>query len=143
MKKWILLASLGFSSVVFAQMTPVGTWVSVDEKTGERKAEITITESGNVLTGKITKRLLKDVDPNAVCDKCTDDRKGKPILGLELIRGMKKDGDTWEGGTIIDPESGKIYKATMEPVEDGKKLNVRGFIGIKALGRTQTWLRTK
>ena len=143
MKIWILTAALGFSSVAFAQMTPVGTWVSVDEKTGERKAEITIADNGGVLTGKISKRLLKGADPKAVCDMCKDDRKGKPILGLELLRGMKQDGNSWEGGSIIDPESGKVYKATMKPIDGGKKLDVRGYIGVKALGRTQTWLRVK
>lgn len=139
----LILAALLGSSAAFAQMTPVGTWTTVDEKTGEHKAEITIVENNGVLSGKITKRLLKDTDPDAVCDKCTDDRKGKPLQGLEIIRGVKKDKaeGVWDDGKIIDPESGKVYDVKMTPTNGGKKMEVRGYAGISLLGRTQVWLR--
>ena len=95
--------------VAFAQMTPVGTWQSIDDKTQKIKSEITIADNGGVLTGRIAKLLRKDAKQDGVCDLCTDDRKGKPILGMEIIRGAKKqDGkDVWEEGKILDPENGK------------------------------------
>jgi uncharacterized protein (DUF2147 family) len=123
-------------------MTPVGTWHTTDEKTKELKSEVQITEAGGVLTGKVTKLLRKEAKQDAVCDECTDDRKGKPMLGLEIIRGAKKaDGkDVWEDGKIMDPENGKSYTLKMTPIEGGRKLEVRGSIG--PFGRTQTWVRT-
>lgn len=131
------------SAAAFAQMTPLGTWHSIDDKTGAPKAQILITEAGGVLTGKIEKSLRKDADPNAKCDQCTDDRKDKPMTGLEIIRGAKKaDGkDVWEDGKILDPENGKTYTLRMTPTDGGKKLDVRGSIG--PFGRTQTWVRVQ
>jgi uncharacterized protein (DUF2147 family) len=132
-----------FSCAAAAQMTPVGAWHTVDENTKEVKSEVTISESGGVLTGKVTKILRKDAKPGAVCDKCTDDRKDKPMLGLEIIRGAKKaDGqDVWESGKILDPEAGKTYNLRLTPIEGGQKLEVRGSIAF--FGRTQTWVRAQ
>jgi len=129
--------------VAFAQMTPVGTWHSIDDKTQEIKSEIVIADSGGVLTGRIAKLLRKDAKQDAVCDLCTDDRKGKPILGMEIIRGAKKqDGkDVWEEGKILDPENGKTYTLRLTPIEAGKKLDVRG--SVFGVGRTQTWVRVQ
>ncbi len=126
-----------------AQMTPVGTWRSVDEKTGEPKSEIRITESAGVLTGRIEKLLRKEAKQDAVCDECSDDRKGKPLIGLEIIRGAKKaEGkDVWESGQILDPENGKTYTLRLTPIEGGAKLEVRGSIAF--IGRTQTWVRAQ
>jgi len=126
-----------------AQMSPVGLWRSVDDKTGESKAEIRIGESGGALQGRIEKTLRKDAKPDAVCEECTDDRKGKPMAGLEIIRGGKKaEGkDAWEGGKILDPENGKEYRASFTPIDGGKKLEVRGYLG--PFWRTQTWNRVQ
>lgn len=126
-----------------AQTTPVGHWQTFDEKTQEVKSQVHITESDGVLSGKVEKLLRKDAKQDAVCDACTDDRKGQPMLGLEIIRGAKKtEGkDVWEGGKILDPENGKNYTLRLTPIEDGKKLEVRGSIG--PFGRTQTWVRTQ
>jgi len=128
-----------------AQMTPVGNWHSIDDKTGEIKSLVVITESNGVLSGRVDKLLRKDADQKAVCDKCTDDRKDKPVLGLEIIRGAKKaEGkDVWEDGNIVDPDNGTVYKLKMTPIEGGSKLEVRGFIGFALLGRTQTWIRVQ
>ncbi len=125
----------------FAQMSPVGLWRNVDDKTGEAKAEVRITETPNGLVGKLEKRLSKDAKPDDVCKECSDDRKGQPMLGLEIIRGGKKaDGkDVWEDGKIMDPENGRNYSLKMTPIEGGKRLEVRGSIG--PFGRTQTWTR--
>ena len=128
-----------------AQMTPVGSWHTIDDKTGEIKSLVVITESNGVLSGHVDKLLRKDADQKAVCDKCTDDRKDKPVLGLEIIRAATKaEGkDVWEGGNIVDPDNGTVYKLKLTPVDGGKKLEVRGFIGFALLGRTQTWVRVQ
>jgi uncharacterized protein (DUF2147 family) len=143
--KTLVIATLlaAGSAAALAQVTPVGTWRSIDDKTGEPKAEIRITENAGVLTGRIEKRLAKDAKPDAVCDECSDDRKGKPIAGLEIVRGVRKaDGrDVWEGGKILDPENGREYTARLTPVEGGKRLEVRGSFG--PFGRTQTWVRVQ
>ncbi|MGJ7508136.1 DUF2147 domain-containing protein [Variovorax sp. GT1P44] len=135
----IVLATGATSAL--AQMSPVGLWRSVDDKTGEAKAEIRISETGGALQGRIEKTLRKDAKPDAVCEECTDDRKGKAIAGLEIIRGGKKvEGkDVWEGGKILDPENGKEYRASFTPIDGGKKLEVRGYLG--PFWRTQTWNR--
>ena len=135
----IFSGAMAFS--VLAQSTPVGLWRSFDDKTGEAKAEVRIAETAGVLSGRIENRLLKTAKPDDVCTECTDDRKGRPMLGLEIIRGAKKaEGrEVWEGGKILDPENGRNYTLRMTPVEDGKKLDVRGSFG--PFGRTQTWVR--
>jgi len=142
-KQILIAASLLTSAAAFAQMTPVGLWNSIDDKTGAAKAEIRIVESAGVLSGKLEKVLRKDAKPDEVCTECTDDRKGKPMVGLELIRGAKKaEGkDVWEDGKILDPENGRNYSLKLTPIEGGKKLEVRGSIG--PFGRTQTWVRVQ
>ena len=140
------LAALVFVAIgtpVMAQMSPVGLWKSVDEKTGAPKSEVRISESSGVLTGKVERILREGADPSAVCDQCTDDRKGKPIVGLEIIRGAKQaEGKTvWEDGKILVPENGKTYTLRLTPVDGGQKLEVRGSIG--PFGRTQTWVRVQ
>jgi len=127
----------------FAQMTPVGTWHSIDDKTQEIKSEIEIVDNGGVLTGRVAKLLRKGAKQDATCDECNDDRKGKPILGMEIIRGAKKVAgkDVWEDGKILDPENGKAYTLRLTPIEGGKKLEVRG--SVLGIGRTQTWKRVE
>ena len=144
MKQALTAIALGaFLLPALAQMTPIGTWNSIDDKTKEPKAEIRITDGANGLSGRIEKTLRKDADPNATCTECQDDRKGKPMVGLEIIRGGKKDAgqDTWEGGKILDPENGKEYRASLTPIDGGKQLQVRGYLG--PFWRTQTWVRVK
>lgn len=124
-----------------AALTPVGRWHSIDDKTKELKSEITITEQGGVLLGRVTKLLRKEADQAARCTECSDDRKDQPVLGLEIIRGAKKtEGQTvWEGGQILDPENGRSYTLRLTPIDNGQKLEVRGSIAF--IGRTQTWVR--
>ena len=135
----IILGALTLPAL--AQTTPVGLWRNLDDKTGEAKAEIRIVEAGGLLSGRIDKRLGKDIKLDDRCEKCSDERKDQPILGLEIIRAAKKtEGkEVWEGGKILDPENGRNYSLRLTPVEDGKKLEVRGFFG--PFGRTQTWVR--
>ena len=136
-----LLLSLSAVSA-FAQMTPVGLWRQIDDETGKVQSEIRIVETNGVISGTI-ETLADPKDATSVCDKCSDDRKDKPVKGLEIIRGLKKtEGkDLWEGGTILQPSTGKIFKATMTPIEGGKKLQLRGYIAF--FYKTQTWVRVQ
>jgi len=140
-----LLAALALVSAgsALAQMTPVGSWQSIDDKTNEAKSQIRIAESGGVLNGRIEKLLRKEAKQDAVCDECTDDRKGKPLVGLEIIRGAKQvvGKEVWEDGKILDPENGKTYTLRLTPIDGGKKLEVRG--SVFGIGRTQTWVRVQ
>jgi len=133
-----------FSLGAMAQMSPEGTWSSIDDVTGKPKAEIKIMlNSGGVLSGVVQKALDPNPSQEPNCVKCTDDRKDKPKIGMEIIRGGKKtDGkDLWEGGKILDPENGKEYNLRLTPVDGGKRLEVRGYVGAPLFGRTQTWTR--
>lgn len=139
----IILCLLATSLPAFADPTSaVGLWKNVDDKTGKPKADIRIVEANGVLQGRIEKLYRPaDQDQNPVCDKCEGADKGKPILGLTIINGMKKDGDEYAHGTILDPENGKVYKSKLKLTDGGKKLDVRGYIGMPMLGRSQTWVR--
>ena len=121
--------------------SPVGQWHTLDEKTGELKSMVIIFEQQGVVKGRVEKVLRKDADPAAKCDKCSDDRKNQPVVGLEIIRGAKKASgkNVWEDGEILDPENGKTYRLSLTPIENGAKLEVRGSFG--PIGRTQTWVR--
>jgi uncharacterized protein (DUF2147 family) len=144
MNKSIAAALVGLMALpALAQMSPVGLWKTIDDKDGSAKSEIRIVDNAGVFTGKIEKILDPKAKPGELCVECTDDRKGLPMLGLEIIRGVKKveDKAVWEGGTIVEPSTGKIYKMKMTPIEGGAKLEMRGFVGFSLLGRTQTWLR--
>jgi uncharacterized protein (DUF2147 family) len=137
----LLIACLACGA--YAQTSPVGLWRNIDDKTGEAKAEIRIVDANGVLSGHIEKILKKDAKPDDKCDECRDERKGQPIVGLEIIRGARKtDGENvWRDGKILDPENGREYTLRLTPVEGGRKLEVRGAIG--PFGRTQTWLRAQ
>ena len=128
--------------VAHAQMTPVGLWRTIDDDTGEARAEIDIVDRPAVLFGRVAKSL--DPDPKAVktCDDCKDDRKGQAIVGMEIIRGVRYEPDDkrWGGGgKILDPENGKEYTVRMVPLDGGKRLQLRGYIG--PFYRTQIWQR--
>ena len=137
------IALFAAATSAMAQMSPVGLWRTIDDKTGEAKAEIRIADDGGKLAGRIEKSLKKDSKPDAVCEECRDERKGKPIQGLEIIRNAHKaEGkDVWEGGKILDPENGREYTLRLTPVDGGRKLEVRGSFG--PFGRTQTWVRVQ
>jgi uncharacterized protein (DUF2147 family) len=127
-----------------AQNTPVGLWKSIDDETKTEKSLVRITEAAGTLTGKIEK-LMDPTKQDAKCDKCSDARKDQPVLGMTIITGVRAGSDKtlWEGGEILDPNNGKTYKVRIKPIDGGKKLEVRGFIGAPMLGRTQTWIRVE
>lgn len=132
-----------FTSVVYAQDI-TGTWRQIDDQTGTSKALIEIRkESNNSYTGKIIKITpLPGYTPKEKCVNCPPPYTEKPILGLDVLKGLKHDKENnFTGGKILDPLSGKIYamKAKLSP--NGKRLQMRGYIGVSALGRSQTWIR--
>lgn len=129
-----------FSAFTLQAQTVTGKWKTIDDKTGKAKSIVEISEQNGKIYGKVIEILTDNKD--AKCDKCPGADKGKPIKGLTIIKGLKKDGSEYSGGTITDPGSGKEYKCAMS-LDGADKLNVRGYIGIQALGRTQTWVRVK
>jgi uncharacterized protein (DUF2147 family) len=136
----------GLSLAAQAQMSPLGLWRSIDDATQQPKAEIRISQNTvGGLSGVIEKSLLTTPSTEPNCHLCTDDRKDKPKIGMEIIRGGQQgDGKAvWEGGKILDPENGKNYSLRLTPIDGGKKLEVRGYIGTPLLGRTQTWIRVQ
>jgi len=139
----LLAAGLLLAASAWAQMTPVGTWQSIDDQTKQPRTEVVISEQGGVLSGRITRLLRPGADQAARCTACTDDRKDQPMIGLEIIRGARQaEGRAvWEGGRILDPEDGRSYTLRLTPIEEGRKLQVRGSIG--PFGRTQTWVRVQ
>ncbi|HEX3382041.1 MAG TPA: DUF2147 domain-containing protein [Paraburkholderia sp.] len=136
-------ALLASAVIAMAQTdTPIGTWQTIDDHTGQPKALVQITRDGNgELNGKVIKGLGANDQPDRRCTECTDARKDQLVLGMTIINSMKKDGDAWDHGQILDPENGKIYKCKMHLEDGGNKLVVRGYIGVALLGRSQTWVR--
>ena len=134
------------SGLAAAQATPAGLWKTVDDNTKKEKSLVRIVESGGVYTGKVEKIIDPDSPKDAVCKDCTDDRKDQPVVGMTIIRNMKPsagDKNVFEGGDVLDPNNGKVYSAKLTLVDGGKKLDVRGYIGMPMLGRTQTWQRVE
>jgi uncharacterized protein (DUF2147 family) len=144
MSAW-LAAGLLLTTSASAQATPTGVWKTIDDKTKTERAQVRISETAGVFTARIEKLLAADAKPDAVCNLCADDRKDKPIVGMEIMRGVKKsDSDNlWDGGTILDANDGKVYKVRLQTADGGKKLEVRGYVGMPMLGRTQTWIRVE
>ncbi|PXW91883.1 uncharacterized protein (DUF2147 family) [Sphaerotilus hippei] len=136
-----LLLALG-GAPAWAQTSPVGLWKTIDDETKQEKSLVRIQEQAGVLSGRIEK-LLDPARADAVCSKCSDERKDKPVAGMTILRGVKPAGDDWEGGEILDPNNGKTYKVRLRPADGGRRLEVRGYIGTPLLGRTQTWQRVE
>lgn len=137
MKVILSLMLLTIATITAAQDDIFGKWKSIDDETGEAKSIVEIYEQDGKAYGKIVELLNPDEDdPDPVCDNCKDHRKNKRITGMEIITALKKDGDEWSKGEILDPENGKIYRCKLW-VEEGV-LKVRGYVSF--LYRTQTWL---
>ena len=129
---------------VAGEPTAVGLWEQVDEKSGKAESWFSIVEKDGVFVGTIVKMFQKPGDPPPEswrCTKCEGAEKDAPVLGLALVKGMKRTGLKYEDGTIMDPRDGTVYRALMELSPDNKKLEVRGFVGFALLGRSQVWNR--
>ncbi len=141
-KPLLFALALTLGTPVFAaDLSPAGTWTTIDDATGKPKSIVEIDVSGDQLTGKVLEVLQSEQGPHPICKECDGERKDKPIEGMTIIWDMKKDGENWSGGTILDPKSGKTYGCKIHLVEGGNKLEVRGFKGFSLLGRTQVWER--
>jgi uncharacterized protein (DUF2147 family) len=141
-RRFVAFAAALFATCVFAQ-SPAGLWKTIDDKTGKERALVRISESGGVFSAKIEKLLAADAKPDAKCDQCTDSRKDQPIVGMTIMRNVKKNDDIYDGGDILDANNGKVYKVRLTLANDNKKLDVRGYVGAPMLGRTQTWQRVE
>jgi uncharacterized protein (DUF2147 family) len=130
-----------------AQRTPRGSWNTISDQDGRATATVQIADSGGVYRGTV-RALLVPAEPNdSVCGRCSGDRRGRRIVGMEILSGMHHVGDSarreWGGGEILDPETGKTYKAIMTLSDDGQTLTVRGYIGFSVFGRSQKWKRAE
>lgn len=137
-----MLFAVASAQVLAAADSPVGTWRTIDDKTKKERSIIRITDHNGELQGVVEKIFDQPGDdPAHLCEECKGERKDKPVIGMTILWGLKQDGNAWTGGEILDPNNGKVYRCKMTLSADGKSLDVRGFIGISLIGRTQTWLR--
>jgi uncharacterized protein (DUF2147 family) len=135
--KYAVTVGLFFAGAsLFAQASPVGSWKTIDDETGKPKSIVNIWEQGGVLYATIADLINPD-EPDPKCTKCTGDYKDKPIKGMTIMWGMKKDGDSWSGGQILDPKKGQTYSCKLWL--EGSNLKLRGYLG--PFYRTQTWYR--
>ncbi len=143
LKKSALTLALLFTTLSTFAASPEGVWKTIDDATGEARSYVTISTNDNgSFSGKISK-ILDPAKQESVCVKCEGERKGQKIEGMTILWGMEKQGNKYDDGKIIDPESGKIYSANMKLLENGNKLEVRGYIGFSLIGRSQTWERVE
>ncbi|AGG88474.1 DUF2147 domain-containing protein [Rhodanobacter denitrificans] len=138
---------LAAGAALAANNTPVGTWKTIDDKTHQPKSIVEITEHNGEYRARIVELLNRTPEDVArdgehpLCTQCEGERKNQPIVGMTFMWGVSQDGDEWSGGKILDPKDGKIYKVKLTMMDDGQKLNVRGYIGFSWVGRTQIWER--
>ncbi len=122
--------------------SPVGRWKTIDDSSGKPRSIVQIWERNGTVYGTI-RALFRDPgeDPEPLCDKCDGFFKNKPVKGMNILWGLKKEGPQWSGGRILDPENGETYRCWIEVIDGGRRLKVRGFIGFSFIGRTQIWER--
>jgi uncharacterized protein (DUF2147 family) len=132
--------SLGAHPARISDRSPAGLWKTIDDRTHKPRGTIRIFEENGVLTGRI-ESSFNPAELNERCDKCSGDRKGAPVIGLEVMRGLIRHGSEYDGGEILDPETGFVYRCKLALSSGGDKLFVRGYLGVSLLGRTQTWTR--
>ena len=122
------------------EASPVGLWKTIDDKTHKPRGTVRIYEKNGAYFGRI-ESSFNPAERNEICDKCPGDRKDKPVMCLEILRGMMKHGEEYTGGEILDPETGTVYKCRFTLSGDGEMLLIRGYFVVPVLGRTQVWMR--
>jgi uncharacterized protein (DUF2147 family) len=138
---------LAAGSALAANDTPVGTWKTIDDETHQAKSIVEITDNNGELQAHIVKLLNRSPEDIArdgavaLCKKCDGARRDQPIEGMNIMWGVSKDDDVWDGGKILDPKNGKTYKVRLKLLDGGQKLDVHGYIGFALLGRSQVWER--
>jgi uncharacterized protein (DUF2147 family) len=136
----LLIHGLFAFTAVADELSPVGLWRTYDDRDGQAASLVRIEDRGGILEGRVIKILPRPGHPaDALCEKCDGARKNQPVTGMTILWGMKRDGDEYDGGQIMDPDNGKTYRCKMRL--SGDKLDVRGYLGISLFGRTQTWVR--
>ena len=144
MNRWMVAGALALAAMsAAAQNTPVGLWKTIDDDGKTEKSLVRISESGGALSGKVEK-IFDPAKQDSKCDKCTGERKDKPVLGMMILRDLKQDADDkeiWTGGEVLDPDNGKTYRARLKPLDGGKQLQLRGYLG--PFFRTQVWQRVE
>ena len=136
--RWVAGLTLAFSQ----RATPVGLWNTVSDTDGRPTAIVEIQQRPDgELVGIVRGLLVAATHEDSVCAKCSDERRDQPVVGMEILRHLRPDGDEWSGGEILDPENGKTYRAKLKLADGGQTLVVRGYIGISLFGRSQTWIR--
>ncbi|MEO9036054.1 MAG: DUF2147 domain-containing protein [Gemmatimonadaceae bacterium] len=138
-----MLALLALLFVAQTHTTPAGTWHTISDVDGKPRGVVVIREVNGQFVGVVTGSLVPGDTISPICDECPGDRKGKPVFGMEILRGLRADGDEWSGGEILDPETGKTYRAKLRLTDNGERLVVRGYIGFSLFGRSQVWVRAK
>jgi uncharacterized protein (DUF2147 family) len=147
----VVVAPIAFSFFASAQAvpvskpvptSPVGRWKTVDDSTGKVKSIVAIHEENGKLNGTI-EELFDPPVPHPTCYLCTGDLKDRPLVGLQVLSGFVQDGDQWNGGQVLDPETGKIYRASITLEDGGKKLRLHGYFLVTLLGRTEHWWRAE
>ncbi len=137
LQAFLILLVMGFTNAWAA--TPVGNWTTIDDATGKPRAVVKVSVTNGQLSGTIT-RIYAQAGDTGMCQNCPGEFKDKPVKGLQFLWGLKEESDgQWSGGQILDPKTGKIYKAKLNL--EGNKLLVRGYVGFSLLGRTQTWVK--
>ena len=138
----LILLIMAWTAAFANELSPVGLWKTIDDNTGKPRGLVRITEVRGEYRGKVERIFPKPgEEPDPKCEKCDGTRHNQPIIGMTILWGLTKQGGEYQGGEILDPENGKVYRAKMKLYGDGGKLGVRGFIGFSLLGRTQTWVR--
>lgn len=143
---WLSALAIGFiASTVYAVTpnTPIGYWKTIDDATGKPKSIVQIWQAENSqLKGKVVKIFPKSgSNQDKVCAKCDGNLHNQPIVGMVIISGLMAKENQWDNGRILDPENGKTYNLSLRTAENGKKLDVHGYVGLPLLGRSQTWER--
>lgn len=144
MKKtfFLLLIFIGTGSAFAEGVT--GKWKTIDDETGKPKSIVEIFKDGEIFKARI-ESLIDPEKKDPVCEKCPDDKNGKPVVGLEIMWDMKETepGSEWGKGRILDPKNGNVYRCRLRLKDGGEKLEVRGYLGVSLFGRSQTWTREK
>ena len=137
LKFFILWLAFG---VLSNAQNPVGLWQTMDDHTRKPRGTVRLYLENGEVFGKIESSLNPD---NAldVCGLCPGDRKNKAIIGLVILRRMKKANGEWTGGDILDPDTGQLYRCKFKITEDGSTMTLRGYVGVSLLGRSQVWTR--
>ena len=140
---FVVALLLALPGCALAQDTALGHWRTIDDNTGKPRSIVEVYDAGN---GTVAARVLRVLDPGKpapVCGKCSGQRHNQPVVGMVIAWGLRPSGRRLDGGRILDPDNGKVYAVRMTPVAGGEQLEVRGYLGLALLGRTQLWLRER